>query len=87
MLTIPYPAEVHWALQQEPDEFANEARLLLAVKLYEMGRLSTGLTAQMAGMPRTVFVFLLGRFGVSPFGSETKGLDSYGGASDSSTAE
>jgi predicted HTH domain antitoxin len=74
MLTIPYPAELHWALQQKPDEFANEARLLLAVKLYEMGRLSTGLAAQMAGMPRSVFIFLLGRFGVSPFGEDPDDL-------------
>jgi hypothetical protein len=33
---IPYPPEVKQALQQEPDEFEAEARLLLAVKLYEM---------------------------------------------------
>lgn len=66
-LTINYPSEILWALEQEPDEFAGEARLLLAVKLYEMGRLSTGLAAQMAGVPRSVFIFLLGRFGLSPF--------------------
>ena len=74
-LVIPYPTEVQWALQQQPDEFANEARLLLAVKLYEMGRLSTGLAAQMAGMPRSVFIFQLGRFDLSPFGEEPAELD------------
>jgi predicted HTH domain antitoxin len=46
---------VLWALQQEPDEFAAEARLLLAVKLYEEGKLSTGLAAQLAGVPRVTF--------------------------------
>jgi hypothetical protein len=35
-LTIEYSPEILWALQQEPDEFAAEARLLLALKLYEM---------------------------------------------------
>ncbi len=40
-LTIEYPSEVLWALQQEPVEFENEARLLLALKLYETGKLST----------------------------------------------
>lgn len=69
-LTIEYPAEVRWALQQEPEEFADEARLLLALKLYETGRLSTGLAARLAGMPRSVFIFLLGRYGLSPFGQE-----------------
>jgi predicted HTH domain antitoxin len=69
-LIIEYPAEVLWALQQQPDEFADEARLLLAVKLYETGRLSTGLAARLAGIPRSVFIFLLGRYGLSPFGQE-----------------
>jgi predicted HTH domain antitoxin len=69
-LIIEYPAEVLWALQQQPEEFAAEARLLLAVKLYETGRLSTGLAARLAGIPRSVFIFLLGRYGLSPFGQE-----------------
>jgi predicted HTH domain antitoxin len=74
-LTIEYPAEVLWALQQQPEEFADEARLLLAVKLYETGRLSTGLAARLAGVPRTVFIFLLGRYGLSPFGQEPDELE------------
>ena len=41
-LTIEYPSEVLWALQQEPQEFEADVCLLLAVKLYETGRLSTG---------------------------------------------
>lgn len=69
-MTIEYPADVLWALQQQPEEFAGEARLLLAIKLYEIGRLSTGLAAQLAGVPRSVFIFLLGRYGLSPFGQE-----------------
>jgi len=48
------------------DEFNQEARLLLAVKLYEMGRVSTGTAAQLAGMSRVAFMFALGQFGLSP---------------------
>ena len=66
--TIEVPSEVLWALEQDPDEFESEARLLLAVKLYEMGRLSTGLAARLAGVPRITFMFLLGQHGLSPFG-------------------
>jgi len=69
-LTIEYPAEVLWALQQEPEEFHQQARLLLAVKLYETGKLSSGLAAQLAGVPRVTFLFLLGQHGLSPFGEE-----------------
>ena len=67
-LTIEYSSEILWALQQEPDEFAAEARLLLALKLYETGKLSTGLAAKIAGVPRMTFFFLLGQYGLSPFG-------------------
>jgi predicted HTH domain antitoxin len=59
-LTIEYPSEVLWALQEEPEEFTAEARLLLVVKLYEMGKLSTGLAAQFARVSRETFFFLLG---------------------------
>ena len=72
---IEYPSEVLWALQQNPEEFESEARLLLAVKLYELGRLSTGLAAKLAGVPRGEFLFLLGRYGLSPFGEVSEELE------------
>lgn len=74
-LKIPYPTEVLWALQKEPKEFEEEARLLLALKLYETGKLSTGLAAKLAGVPRETFMFLLGRHGLSPFGEEPEELE------------
>lgn len=72
---IEYPSEVLWALQQEPDEFEADARLLLAVKLYEIGRLSTGMAAKLAGVPRSTFIFLLSRYGLSPFGQSPDELE------------
>jgi len=68
VLTIEYPPEVLWALQQDPEEFESEARLLLAVKMFETGKLSTGLAARLAGVPRITFMFLMGQYGLSPFG-------------------
>lgn len=67
-LTIEYPDELLWALQQEREEFEAEARLLLALKLYETGKLSSGLAAQIAGVSRTTFFFLLSQHHLSPFG-------------------
>lgn len=64
-----------WALQQEPEEFAAQARILLAVKLYETGKLSTGLAARMAGVPRSAFFYLLGQSGLSPFGETPDELE------------
>jgi predicted HTH domain antitoxin len=75
VLTIEYPAEVLWALQQDPEEFEAEARLLLAVKMYETGKLSTGLAARLAGVPRITFMFMLGQYGLSPFGETADELE------------
>lgn len=74
-LSIDYPEEILWALQQDPEEFEKEARLLLALKLYEARKLTTGLAARLAGVPRVTFMFLLGRYGLSPFGEEAEELD------------
>jgi len=74
-LAIEYPSEVLWALQQEPEEFEADARLLLAIKFYEIGRLSTGLAAKLAGVPRSTFIFMLGRYGLSPFGQSPDELE------------
>ncbi len=70
ILTIPYPEELLLSLKESPEEFEAEARLLLAMKLYELGRVSTGTAARLAGMSRVAFMFALGRFGLSPIGVE-----------------
>jgi predicted HTH domain antitoxin len=74
-LTIPYPPEILSALQQEPEEFEADARQLLAVKLYETGKLSTGLAAELAGVPQEAFLLLLGRHRLSPFDESPQVLE------------
>ena len=73
-LMIPYPEEILLSLKESPAEFEAEARLLLAVKLYELGRVSTGMGARLAGMGRVAFLFALGRFGLSPVGQDPEEL-------------
>lgn len=41
-----------------------EAKCLLALKLFELGRLSSGKAAEMCGMNRVDFILLVGRSGV-----------------------
>lgn len=45
--------------------FDEEACFLLAAKLYEMGRLSSGLAAKLCGKGRVDFLFALPRIGVA----------------------
>ena len=59
LITIECPDSILQALQETPEEFAREARLLLAVKLYEIGRLSSGRAAELAGMIRVQFLEVL----------------------------
>jgi predicted HTH domain antitoxin len=73
-LTIPYSDDLLLSLKASPEEFEAEARLLLAVRLYEFGRVSTGRAAALAGMERVEFLFALRRFKVSPIGVEPEEL-------------
>ncbi len=69
-LTVTYPDDLLLSLKKSREEFENEARLLMAVKLYELGQVSTGTAAQLAGMSRVAFILALARFGLSPIGLE-----------------
>ena len=46
---------------------AEEIRLAAAMKLYELGRLSSGAAASLAGVPRVVFLAKLADYGISTF--------------------
>lgn len=51
-----------------PAERAGDELLLAAAsKLYEVGRVSSGAAAELAGIPRTTFLARLGEFGISTF--------------------
>ena len=44
-----------------------QLRMAAAVKLYELGRLSSGAAARLAGVPRVAFLAKLGDYGVDTF--------------------
>jgi predicted HTH domain antitoxin len=62
--TVTYPQGVPQLLKMSDAEFAEELRFLAAAKLYELGRLSSGKAAELAGMTRLEFVHALAHIGV-----------------------
>jgi predicted HTH domain antitoxin len=64
-LVVEYPKHLPDAMQLSPAEFEREAKLALAAKLFETGRLSSGLAARLAGLERVEFLRALGRYQVS----------------------
>ena len=66
-LTIDYGDEVLLALGYSPRQFSEEAKILVAVKLYELGRLSSGAAAKLADIPKPLFLVKLSEYGVYAF--------------------
>ncbi|MFB2835567.1 UPF0175 family protein [Floridanema evergladense] len=69
------PEEVLISLKETPETIARELQILAAVKLFELGKLSSGRAAQLAGMSRVQFLLLLGKYQVSPFSLTTEELE------------
>jgi predicted HTH domain antitoxin len=63
-LNIEYPQNLPDILQTTKKEFEKEARMAMAVKLFEMKRVSSGVAATLAGLDRVSFLLSLHRFNV-----------------------
>jgi len=62
--TLTYPKGFPQMLKMSEGEFVEELRFLAAAKMYELGRLTAGKAAQLAGMKRLDFIYRLGAVGV-----------------------
>ena len=67
VLTIKYSDDILLSLKESKEEFEEEARYLLALKLYELGKISSGKAAKIAGISRVAFLLRMGMYKVSPF--------------------
>ncbi|MBI3353280.1 MAG: UPF0175 family protein [Nitrospirae bacterium] len=66
-LELEVPEEILVSLKESSQEFSKDLLMLAAVKLYELGKLSSGRAAQLAGISRVSFLQALSRYNVSIF--------------------
>lgn len=64
-LVINYSEMLPAALQKTVQQFEQEAKMAMAVKLFEMKRLSSGMAAALAGIDRVSFLLSLHHYGVA----------------------
>lgn len=74
-VVVEVPESVLLAEKTDELAFSLELRQLAAVKLYELGRLTSGRAAELAGVPRVEFLLTLGRYKVFPFQTELEELE------------
>lgn len=67
MISFDLPDDALLSMHSSLAEVEHQIRMAAAVKLYELGRLSSGAAARIAGVPRVAFLAKLGDYGVDTF--------------------
>ena len=66
-LKIKYPKGFEFAVHMTKDEMEQHIRLMAALKMFELGKVSSGKAAELAGMPRVEFLEACGKYHVNIF--------------------
>ena len=66
-MTLEYPDDFELAVQTTPEELEAQIRLMAALKMFELGKLSSGKAAELAGLSRVEFFEMCGRCRLSIF--------------------
>ncbi len=64
-IVLNFPSSILLALRETPERFKTEAKMVLAAKLFEMKKLTSGQAAMLAGTDRVNFLLNLHKYGVS----------------------
>ena len=70
-----YPGDLALAVQVTPEELEAQIRLMAALKMFELGKLSSGKAAELAGLSRVEFLEACGRYRVSIFNYQPDELE------------
>ncbi|MEN8157764.1 MAG: UPF0175 family protein [Bacteroidota bacterium] len=68
MINIKYPKSLANSLRLSGKDFENEIKASSVVKLFELGKVSSGTAAKVLGLSRVDFIDLLSKYRVSAFG-------------------
>jgi predicted HTH domain antitoxin len=68
-------ATIELSLPKSVDVSDFELKMIIASKLYELGKLSSGQAAEVAGLSKRAFLELLGKYNVSIFGYDEQELE------------
>jgi predicted HTH domain antitoxin len=66
-ITLKYPTGFEHAVHLSKEELEQHIRLMAALKMFELGKVSSGKAAELAGMSRIEFIEVCGRYRVSVF--------------------
>jgi len=75
-LTVSYPQDFELAVSTTTEELEAQVRLMAALKMFELGKLSSGKAAELAGMSRVEFFEMCGRYRVSILNYDHEDLES-----------
>jgi predicted HTH domain antitoxin len=76
-LVIEYPETIPDTLKLTQEQFEEDAKWAIAVKLFEMKRISSGVAAQLVGTDRISFLLNLHRYDASMIDLDEEELLSY----------
>ncbi len=74
-LKIKYPGGFENAIHMTKEELEHLIRLMAALKMFELGKVSSGKAAELAGMSRIEFFEACSRYRVSPFNYPPEGAE------------
>jgi len=64
VLTVRLPSEIRQMLNRTPEEMGHDVRLYAALMLFRLEKLSSGAAAEMAGVPRVMFLDLCAEYDI-----------------------
>lgn len=64
-VTLRVPQSVQAMLNRTPEELGRDLRLYSALMFFQLGKLSAGAAAELAGVPKVIFLDLCGQYNIA----------------------